>query len=635
MSLRKIITEEYLQSINYDNFQDIIDELINAKISSIEIPHLDITTTRNRFVINIFFITIINKYNLVLTKEVFMLGQVNNKIIHEKFSVLYELGIESGLVQDSLYNMKWDFWFCFNYINNFVLEHCQKYHKSLCLKDLIDLRNHPTIKEIINTKIDEHRGIRFQEIQIGEIRKKLINTLAELDVPCNTLKPFIKLNLLNEIQVTHILHEVSFRTDINDNVLKTRIRGNYLNGLNDPLEYALESLSCKKSLIYSKIAIRDVSYFNRALQILLMDIKHIYRGDCGCDSFTPIMITEETHKHVIGKNFISGSNIIEITKANAPSYIGKILNIRTADKCLYKDGVCEVCGGRIIKYYINSKFNLGFVIAGSFSSNTVQEILSARHFSSTDTISYTIPTELKLDFKKVGSSLFFRSKVNKDKLFVGFESKNCNYILNLSSSKYNSSSDINEATFGKFSSISLIRGDDVKDVEIRQNKRSLYLSKEFLFYIQQNFDKIINKDEKMLIPVGDFLTANPIFNIISVNDSVVFYVSQIIKFLEYQITGKTVTEALNDFINIAYPRTNINILILEIVLKAYNCKSKIDMTLNTSDNPYYLNGLKIINQYRSIASSLAFERHGQFLNSSLYYLLPREKSVFDALISRE
>ena len=389
-------------------------------------------------------------------------------------------------------------------------------------------------------------------------------------------------------------------------------------------------------MVYNKVALPDIQYFNRKQQLAIFGIKKIYEGDCGTKETMPIILTEENYKHFLGQNMVENGKIIPLTKDNIKFYIKKSINIRNILSCLYSDGICEVCGGNIIKYFINPNYNIGHNGCISFNSSTVQRVLSSKHFQTTNSMNYVIPPNLKNFFKLIKSSnqIFLKSNPEYENLKIGFHMNDCNYILNLNEYKIKDIDSINEHNFGKFKYLSLMKGDNVilDSESLRCNNQYPKLSREFIMYIYKNFHLLGKSNKIVWIPFKYFNPSDPIFNCAVVNDSILSYVKSISSFLEKDIRYmKSTTEAFHTLLNIIGTKSNVNVVFIMLLIKTYAVLNAVDFSNIAPDTVknYEFSSVININRFRSIGTSFAFERLLSTLNNPSFYLIPKSISPFD------
>jgi hypothetical protein len=164
--------------------------------------------------------------------------------------------------------------------------------------EIVDTFYQKSIQEILSKKINTKYGVVKQENQIVEQRKDIINILKTTD---NPFKYLINLGLVNEGQIGHLIHRIGFRTNIADNTIPKLVDANYIEGIKDEFDFILESLPDKKSRIYNKLIMPKTQYGNRKDQLAIIGLKKIYKGSCGSDNSTPLLVTPYNFENIAGK----------------------------------------------------------------------------------------------------------------------------------------------------------------------------------------------------------------------------------------------------------------------------------------------------------------------------------------------
>ena len=191
--------------------------------------------------------------------------------------------------------------------------------------------------------------------------KEIIKLLSTKDSLQNQrLLPFQRTEQLNKHQVPQTMYCFGVRTDINDAIIKKVVIGSALDGIRDIEEYAVESLSAKKTAFYNKHAVKESQYYNRRMQLNAAAVRQLYEGDCGSTNTVAFRVSESKKNNVIGKYIIDGGQLVCLTKYNIDNYVGKLVQLRSPMTCRYRNGVCEVCGGRIYSN-LNFKLNPGII----------------------------------------------------------------------------------------------------------------------------------------------------------------------------------------------------------------------------------------------------------------------------------
>jgi hypothetical protein len=381
---------------------------------------------------------------------------------------MYEYLI-SQLPDNNIYlDFRWDIWYNINWYNNVALTDLQEYHESIDIENIIKTVKNDKIQKIINSPINRRKSIANIEKQIKVIRCQILESLNKLNIPENQFKNIIDLKLINEGQLGHLLYMIGFRTDIDDKTIPKIIENNYINGIKTDIDFIAENLSDKKSKVFNRSLMSQTQYSNRKIQLASYNLKYIHKGDCGTNQYVEFFVAENKAKALIGKYIVVGDdirNIKLITNDNYHEYIDKVVKLRSPLKCLYKNGTCEICGGKLIKYYINRLFNVGHSSVLIFTNSTSQNVLSAKHFQNTTSKEYIIPFELQPYFDKKGRLLYIKNKINLDGFKIGFNIKDARKLLNISDNSSNiDQDDIVESNFGTYHHLILRKNDnDITD----------------------------------------------------------------------------------------------------------------------------------------------------------------------------
>lgn len=668
----KIIEFDYKQLTSTDQIDNIINDLIsNQNNIKIKISK-DIILSKRRFIINLYFLYILNKYNLPIDKKYLLLNMVTNKKIYQIFSniyqdliTLYESKNNNDFYYDVYKNIRFDFWYCINWINNFAITYCKEYIESVDIYHLSKLYHHKEIKELRDTPLNKKLSISNIENQIAKVRNTLLDKLKILDVEENQLKNFIKLNLINKGQLSHLLYKIGYRTDVDDTTINKLIENNYIDGIKDTTDFVLEALADKKSRLYNKLLMPHCQYNNRKNQLMIYNISKVHNMDCGTKVLIEFLVTEKNCKGIIGK-YISKSSLdkstlnlikknkiklsyvtkdlIEITQELLPYLIGKIIKMRSPLGCQYKDGVCVYCGGKLITYYIQREFNLGHACITEFFQRSSQKVLSNKHFQITTSREYILPEELKPILTQRIKRIYLRPEVKTDNLELGFKIDDARYLLNISDLVNINENEIFENNFGKYRYLTIRRINENEEIEYLTPEVSLKcfnyypnLTKPFILFILENYKSFKYEQDMLWIPLKNFNKSKPIFDTDIVNYSIKVFYDKIDEFIQYKISKyNNASACLQDFSDIIYERSEINIVYLEVLLKAFLIRNRLDMTneiISKNDYPVMFGNIDKILKQRHIGAALAYQEHYNFLRNPLFYLIPKNVCPFDVFLN--
>lgn len=532
-----------------------------------------------------------------------------------------------------------DFARVMNRINNIAIQHCQQYHRSLNIVDLMVLDKKKSISDITSDKIsDPNISIMDAEKKFKANVSKLFNILKKPS-PDNAIWPFVNLAFVGEDILAHIFYQIGFRTDIDDTIIRYPIQGNYLNGLQNYVEYVLEALSAKKSTFYNKESIPFADYFGRRQHLLLSCIPHLYRGDCGSDIMLSVDITKRNSKSLLYKYIVDGNNLVCLSGANIGEYIGKQVKMRSPLGCRYTNGVCEICAGKLIGS-IADNMHIGIYAALQTTEKIVQVILSSKHLQRMNSIQYTLPPELIDGFIKVKGGIFVKpnnvDKMKKSQLV--FYTKDAMRLINIAELDVSNMAAIDEQAFGNAAKMMIIRGNNsLSDMIFMEvGDQSPRYSKEFIKYIADNQDCTSVNGNLYHVDMSKFDFDQPLFKITSVNLAMVNFVRAAKKLLETQIRTYTSGSALyNDFTELVRTQVNVNTVYLELVLRASMMESDFDVRLpvvTDLDNICFGTNNKL-NFERSLGTLAAFEQLPKVADNPLFFLKPKIYTAFDSFLN--
>lgn len=527
-----------------------------------------------------------------------------------------------------------DFGEAINTLNQFVINNCQEYHKSMSIIDLIQIANIPEIRAITDDKVtDPMTPMREAERKI-ETNSLLLFKELKKPHPGNTLYPFIHLRFIKETQLAHIFYQVGYRTDIDDSVFRYPVSGNYLDGLKNITEYVLESLSAKKSSFYNKYSLPITEYFGRRQHILLAALQYLYPGDCGSTITMPLRITERMRNAVLFKNIVVGSQIITLTEDNVDNYLGEVVQFRTPMGCRHRDGVCMACGGKLISN-ITPNTHVGIFSAQQATNVITQSILSNKHVQSIRAIEYVIPAEFLSMFRKSQSYIFAKPTVADKLKNVKFiiTKTDAMHLLGISDFQLGNLNNISESAFGICRSLAMIRDNTVvfDQESLESNSQFPLYSKYLIKYIADHPELVGNQDDVFYVDMKLFDFTKPLFKLIIMNNSMVKFVNNAKMLLENKIGSYTSATALiNDFTDLVYGQVHANIVYLEIILRAAMISGNYDYRIpivEDIDKVKFTSNLKI-NMYRSLGMLCAFERAPAAFDNPLMYIMPKTYTKF-------
>ncbi len=541
-------------------------------------------------------------------------------------------------------DLKWQFWRSLNDYYLFVCACLAEYVSTIDHISLNNIIQDPLVDEIIRVRdtIVPEMGTDVIEKIFDSSNKRLMKLLGEPGaIKNNILLPYQLTKQLNVHQVPQITIAFGIRTDVSDDIISYPVTSSALSGLKNISEYAVESLSAKKSQFYNKIAVADAQYMNRKQQLLASAVSHPYQQPCGTHLFVDFYVSDKNHKNIVGKNiYLDGGVLHTIKKNETDQYINRTIRMLSPMTCQYRDGICVRCGGRIMDNLISRNMNIGPLSGSKVISKATQMILSAKHLIKTTSIVYELSAELsgimtKSSTRDIVWTSGFKSRLKH--LMMGVAVRD---ISNLFDVRLIDELDVKEERFSNITGFLLRNDKDETEYfpmspEV-ETKQAPFFSDKMIMHLKQCLDNETIKIENDVI----WFPAKGIENIVIfrapiVNDNMVEFVKNVSRFLSNSIKDYTsVNAALNDFSSIIHEKVSVNIMHMETLLKAYLVTSDSDYRIPrvVDPNNVKFQSLGAILDNRFFGTKLAYERILPMLSHPSTYLEPRQMNIFDYFV---
>lgn len=622
-------------TLTYDYSPELIK--VPETVFTVELVDGPINIEAKWLVFNIHFWKPLIRRNLPITKRHLFYKTLLSKkeiqrINHEIFKDVkkvspYDPNINHELVRtiNDLYNM--------------IVCHLGAYQCSMDAFTLCELLEQPGVKEL--TKIDVTSetiiGTQAVENKIEKAYEAIVDKLRDGNIPGNVIYPFLKLDLLSTQQLPQVLVALGLRTDVNDLIVTKPILDSFMNGMTNIIDYAIESLSGKKSVFYNRHGMSDSQYSNRKQQLLASSIAKLYPGDCGTMLTIPYYIHENNHKNVVGKYIVENNELHCITVETSKSYVGKIVNMRSPLVCRHTDGICKACGGQLTDY-MHPNILVGIASVIELMGPVSQLILSNKHFSRTRASAYSIPESLKEVMANRNNDIFLRDDVDYREFTIGIPFGCMPRIHDLQRAKDNGI--LNEQYLSEISAIVLSNTSTGKLLStqinmVDDNDSTPYFTTDMLRYIKNNMNLISIVDEIIWINLSQFDVRLPILRSTIENDSMLSFTSEVSSMFSDHIAKYTsATDAIRDFTTKVYRKVKTNIMHLEVILKASLITSDINYAIPIVTDPdnVKFGTLDNIIPKRAIGSQFAFEGLQRHFFSPDTYIMPKPEGPFDIYI---
>ena len=521
------------------------------------------------------------------------------------------------------------------------------YCATIDIDDMSRIMNDPPMRKEIDSKwqIEESWSTKQVEDFIESHRKVIMDMLGTPGaLQHQTLLPYQQIGLLNKFQVPQTMYAFGVRTDVNDNIISKPVIGSAIDGLRDIHEFAIESLSAKKSAFYNHNSVSRSQYFGRRQHLLSSSVRHLYKGDCGSTQLVAFNITADDKVHgitsnasnVIGKVILDKetNTYVTLTNKNIDKYKGTTVMMRSPMTCRYRDGVCEVCGGQVLGN-INRKILIGIMSAIHTIEPVTQKILSAKHLIKTNSIEYIIPDAAKKLVRQVNTSdMVWTPEFQKivSQCRIGIPVKCFTRFDDVA--RIRSDKPITESNYSRIDAFYIERDGKVTEYEMFQDKQTPFLAYDFLLHVRDHLHEKEIKNGIIWLPLKGSEKLQ-IFKTIVVNDNMNEFVTSVETFLGNPITKCTsCSEALEEFSSIIYSKVSANIVHLEVLLKSYEIGEGDDWRIprvENADNVRF-GSMNDILSNRHVGIRLAYQFVKKYFRSPNTYVTPRQTSPFDMMI---
>jgi hypothetical protein len=594
------------------------------------------------FILNYFILRILVTWKLDFNEKFFIIKfPINKKVIGKSLSNIYTAMIDK--YSDKYDNLRElacnEFWKFINELNIFSLNHTEEYCGTIDIFTLSKIKEDEDIKKICDTKLDKKENVKINELKLEDMKVQLTKILRT-KYNDTLLGLLIDSGILNIGQIFHMFVKRGYGLKVSGKIIPIPSDDCYIEGIKDPISLKIEHEMSLRALVSNKGFIPYTQYLARRLQLVMTCIRRVYMKDCGSTDYITQVITEDNYKNYLG-SYIEGTNgLILLSDDNIKKYIGKSINKRSVITCKAPpDGICEKCFGFIMEHYFNKLLTVGNIVTIEITEKVTQKILGGKHYSGTNSVTYNLNKEASLLFKIIKNNIFVKKTINRKNMKIGFDINECRYIVNLREIQFRSIDDINEFNFGRFSKFSIKSEKiNVENVLLNNGKQKPILSKYFIMYVKNNYNKIKENNKVLWIPLDEFNINYPVFKMSILNDSTIAYAQSIEKFFETKIAEYTsATQALNDLSTLIYHKLDLNIAFIETILKGFLITNKYDLQVPIINDPnnVMFGNQRDINMRRCFGESLAFERMYEFLSNPLTYLVPKKIGLMDQFFSYE
>lgn len=187
------------------------------------------------------------------------------------------------------------------------------------------------------------------------------------------------------------------------------IKSNFIKGIENEEEYYINCMSARKAQTVNRMLIQPSGYFMRRLSLLTIDTTHNNNEeDCGTEQAILIDVRSSKELSMIdGRHYITDEGIQTVDATKDIHLIGTTLKVRSSITCkhTHTTGVCRTCFGKELASKLQD-FNSGMLAVLNVTEHITQNMLNAKHFSSTNAEKVDFDKEFYDMFKEEGSNNF-------------------------------------------------------------------------------------------------------------------------------------------------------------------------------------------------------------------------------------
>ena len=472
-----------------------------------------------------------------------------------------------------------------NEMYNDLTVRCQEFVGSLDILDLIEVVDHPKIKNVLDTieRTDDSIFNAYRTIM------SVVKEKGQLDE--NAVVKAARAGLINSNQLLQCVGPRGRMTDMDSSTFHTPITNGYLRGLTDLHDSMTESRSAAKAIYFTEKPLQDGEYFSRRLQLLCMGVERLHLGDCGSDKYLiwyvvppkyeyGIMTYGGDLKNLVGKYYLDEeSNTLLAIEESDKHLIGKTLKIRSpVAGCNHQDphGICSTCFGKMSNNSVPDS-NLGHNAVG-IMAKIIQSIISTKHYDGNAIVDNIVLSNEDKRFMTVGNdggSYILQSwlKDANAKLYVRADAA---FALN----DVNMATDVGVLNITRVSIIEAagIKYNDKKlsNVEVHEGVSVKYMhrkssfTKEFLAYVKTRGWTIEDSDYCFNLDKWDF--SLPVFILPNVQYSMSDHADSISDIIESKVdalldrVNESPASKLAELFEVMNSKISANLSLVEIMI---------------------------------------------------------------------
>ena len=143
------------------------------------------------------------------------------------------------------------------------------------------------------------------------------------------------------------------------------------------LDYYNAADASRRGFFYKSIMAHKPGYMARKIIMASSNIGLSSTNDCGSKQYFELKITPEISKNIIGRFYLNGDKLEEITQNNIKNITGKVIKLRSPLYCKAEDGICPICYGRLAEKLKTTE--IGVLAGGAINFVGINSMMKLRH----------------------------------------------------------------------------------------------------------------------------------------------------------------------------------------------------------------------------------------------------------------
>ena len=579
-------------------------------------------------------------------QDMLYIDKFNNSVVMDKLTKLYNHVLD--LFPDMPIPILIDGpWISVNKIFNMCIGELEEYIQSSDALDLVLMNQQEALRKLSSMTFPDEEGTDKAEKRLEQASEELIDLLGTRGkLEFNPLINFMECGILNPRQIIQVHVAYGPRADITDKLAKHIISESTMSGLKSDKDFAIESLSAKKSTLYSRTVIEDTQYFNRKQRLCTNGIRYLYKGDCGNrETVTFVLPAKDSFlKNMFGKRFFFEGKEYVMGKETARQFAGKRVEFVSPLTCRHKDGICEHCMGienKHVKAFYSPGIHIGNLAAAYFSGSVSQMVLSAKHLIKTATKQYFMNSAAGTYFACNGTGIFLHPNlIKRGYSDCAFRFPAKDFLGQITDLHLGGISVLPEASiFSKISGAQFCVkiGDKWTPMEIFSlDNEGLcpFLSTAFLQHMRSCYNNIVLDEEEgeeaVLVPLEGFNWQKPVMRYMAINDDMIAFSNRLINFFKSKIKAhSSISGCVQELATILYSKSKLPFAYLEIVLRAFiEGDVTSDMIAGTCSHLIFGSTDDILSE-RSVSNKLSYQKVLSYLDDPRVFTEMKPHGYFD------